>query len=815
LLRRKLSSVAFRSRVVQPRAIAARRAMTSASSATAESPRERRPSMDFVNVRDTRLAYADIIGEESLNGKLISAGPILERVDIFGAAVAENVARKPIATISVDRVDIKSQIAHGDLVRLEGEVIFTGRSSIAVQITGYRHDLETGRFMHTLSATISCVALDENNRPSPGLPALRHPQDPAYITQLQDMAAQRKDLAARWQTVQDTVDQLPRVTKDMIKPLDDDDDKLSFIPVPNTLIEVQNSFLPKHLNRNNTIFGGEVLTWMDKVALYCARNFTKNSNMVTVSMDRIFFKLPITMDDIVTMHARVCNVRRHHLEVEVEVFVGRIGTKEKNKSHTGHFTVVNLDRSYRKKRILQGLCVDENDQESMRTLLKAQHRWLFDEEEKKLLALEPLELSTVPTTPPSMLSRDATRHLQPVASHTSGSACKSTHNQNQTTAAKQPPASHMSLVRALTGTVRDAWRRRTMPAQVRARDTRMAFTEIIGDEALKGHLVRTGPILELMDVLGGSIAVRVALGPAATISFDRVDMVKPVYHGDLMRLEAEVISMTKSAIAIQCCGFRHDRASGQYQHTHSAIMTFVAINRFGRPQPGLPKLFDESRAEYCEKMRDTALQRRDLAYRWQQTQTAVDHLPFIASDAIEPAFVDEKTEFVAVKDTEIELRKWFLPKHLNINQTLFGGDLLTWMDKGALYCAQNFTKNERMVTIAMNRVLFKLPILATDIVTLHARVCSVRRYRLEVEVEVFVDSIESTGTRRSHKGYFTVLNVDENGHYKRINKGLQVDENDQEAMKTMLKAQKRWQFEEEEKHLLNLQPLDLSTKRGV
>ncbi|KAE9035179.1 hypothetical protein PR002_g7704 [Phytophthora rubi] len=350
----------------------------------------------FVNPRDTRLAYADIIGEESLSGKLISAGPVLERLDIFGAAVAENVACKGIATISDDRVDFKSQIAHGDLVRLEGEVIYTGRSSLAVQITGYRHDIEAGKFIHTLSAIMTCVALDENMHPSPGLPKLLDPLDPEYVRKHEEIADQRRELAARWRAVQEEVDQLPHVSVDMLKTYNYG--RSLEVPIPDTLIEVQNSFLPKHLNRNNTIFGGEVLTWMDKVALYCARNFTKNQNMVTVSMNRIFFKLPITMDDVVTMHARVSSARRHHLEVEVEVFVGRIGSKERRKSHTGYFTVANLDRSYRMKQISTGLKVDENDQESMRTLLKAQHRWLFDDEERKLLTLEPLSLSTPNST---------------------------------------------------------------------------------------------------------------------------------------------------------------------------------------------------------------------------------------------------------------------------------------------------------------------------------------------------------------------------------------------------------------------------------
>jgi hypothetical protein len=72
---------------------------------------------------------------------------------------------------------------------------------------------------------------------------------------------------------------------------------------------------------------------------------------------------------------------------------------------------VNLDRSYRQKIILQGLQVDENDQDSMRRLLKAQHRWLFDDEDKQLLCLEPLTLSTLKSTTPARTTSPRARKV--------------------------------------------------------------------------------------------------------------------------------------------------------------------------------------------------------------------------------------------------------------------------------------------------------------------------------------------------------------------------------------------------------------------
>ncbi|KAF4139316.1 Thioesterase superfamily [Phytophthora infestans] len=365
----------------------------------------------------------------------------------------------------------------------------------------------------------------------------------------------------------------------------------------------------------------------------------------------------------------------------------------------------------------------------------------------------------------------------------------------------------MSL-KALVGTVKDLWRMRSMPSQVRPQDTRSVITDIIGDESQKGKLLNAGPILALMDVVAGTISYRLSMGAAATISFDRVDMVQPVFHGDHVRLEGEVIGLGKSSMAVQVRVFRHDLTADTLQHTHDAIITMVAINRFGRPRECLPVLFDPDRADYCLKVSELAKQRKDLSFQWRHEQDAVNELPFIKKSDV--TAVENKAENAAVSDTTVEVRNCFLPRNLNPHDTVFGGDLLVWMDKVALHCAQKFTRSEKMVTIAMNRVLFKLPIRMLDMVRMRARVVHVDHFHLEVEVEVFIHSIINGGERKSHSGYFTVLNLDDNNKFKSIDKGLKIDETNQDEMRIHMKAQKRLQFKGEETNLLGLKTRILS-----
>nr|CCA16962.1 ATPbinding Cassette (ABC) superfamily putative [Albugo laibachii Nc14] len=92
------------------------------------------------------------------------------------------------------------------------------------------------------------------------------------------------------------------------------------IDIQSTAAELCGGFLYKDANAIHQVFGGVIISWMDRAAVQCARRLTKNRYMATTGISRLHFKLPIRVSEEIIVQARVCHVRTFVLEIEVAVY---------------------------------------------------------------------------------------------------------------------------------------------------------------------------------------------------------------------------------------------------------------------------------------------------------------------------------------------------------------------------------------------------------------------------------------------------------------------------------------------------------------
>jgi acyl-CoA hydrolase len=76
--------------------------------------------------------------------------------------------------------------------------------------------------------------------------------------------------------------------------------------------------LPTHANALGTIFGGQVLAWIDLCAAMCAQRHTR-STVITAGIDDLSFNHGIKVGQVVRLTARITAAFRTSLEILVSV----------------------------------------------------------------------------------------------------------------------------------------------------------------------------------------------------------------------------------------------------------------------------------------------------------------------------------------------------------------------------------------------------------------------------------------------------------------------------------------------------------------
>ena len=112
------------------------------------------------------------------------------------------------------------------------------------------------------------------------------------------------------------------------------------------------------------------------------------------------------------------------------------------------------------------------------------------------------------------------------------------------------------------------------------------------DTNLAGN-VHGGVIMKLIDTASGVAAVRHARSNVVTASIDRLDFHHPVFVGDLLTLRANLNLVGRTSMEIGVRVETENPITGVRRHTASAYLTYVALDRNGRPMP-LPPLILET-----------------------------------------------------------------------------------------------------------------------------------------------------------------------------------------------------------------------------
>src|SRR6202008_2546558 len=129
-------------------------------------------------VRESLSEYSEIALPNDANGLgNVLGGKVMHLVDLAAAMAALRHARRPVVTSSVDNMQFTHPVRIGQLIVLRSSVNRVFRSSMEVGVQVETETLLTGRKLHTCSAYLTFVALDENRKAAQIPPVIAETED--------------------------------------------------------------------------------------------------------------------------------------------------------------------------------------------------------------------------------------------------------------------------------------------------------------------------------------------------------------------------------------------------------------------------------------------------------------------------------------------------------------------------------------------------------------------------------------------------------------------------------------------------------------
>lgn len=125
------------------------------------------PSPTPKTSRASRISIAQLMQPEHANNYgNVHGGWIMKLADEAGALACMRHAQKRVVTVAVDSLVFREPIKIGDLIILNAEVTYTGRTSMEAEVQVVAENPVTGERTHTNTAYLVYVGLDDNGNPA-------------------------------------------------------------------------------------------------------------------------------------------------------------------------------------------------------------------------------------------------------------------------------------------------------------------------------------------------------------------------------------------------------------------------------------------------------------------------------------------------------------------------------------------------------------------------------------------------------------------------------------------------------------------------
>jgi uncharacterized protein (TIGR00369 family) len=158
----------------------------------------------------------------------------------------------------------------------------------------------------------------------------------------------------------------------------------------------------------------------------------------------------------------------------------------------------------------------------------------------------------------------------------------------------------------------------------RIKDSSVTIAQVmIPQDANPAGNVHGGVIMKLIDTAGAVVAARHARCNTVTVSIDRLDFHHPVFVGDLLFFKASLNMVGRTSMEAGVRVESENVLTGEVRHTASAYLTYVALDKDGRPQPVPPLIIETD--EEKRRNREAKIRRESrLAERKQEEKCQLE-----------------------------------------------------------------------------------------------------------------------------------------------------------------------------------------------